>query len=231
MKRITIGRAADNDIVYNNSSVSGYHAYILINNGHVTLTDHSTNGTWINGKKLHNSTCNINKDDVILFPGNNRLIWDSIQNNINQTQYWNPKNDYNKQRESSYNNPQKPIGNAERDYSYTTSLTFTEAVSSVFSHFADFNGRARRSEYWWFALLCFLIELIPYLGWLWALIVLIPSLAVCVRRLHDIGKSGWYIFFALIPLVGFILLIIWLCQDSQYETNKYGPNPKIKMAV
>ena len=66
-------------------------------------------------------------------------------------------------------------------------------------------------------------------GWiylLYCLAIILPGLAVCVRRLHDIGKSGWYYLIAFIPLIGFIVLIIWFCQNSQIGENKWGANPK-----
>lgn len=61
---------------------------------------------------------------------------------------------------------------------------------------------------------------------LYGLAVLIPGLAVTVRRLHDVGKSGWFFFIILIPLVGVIWLLVLFFTDSQYGPNKYGPNPK-----
>lgn len=105
--------------------------------------------------------------------------------------------------------------------------------------YADFDGRARRSEYWYFVLCNILAYLILsavgfvlgeyggliLLGIFW-LGVLIPSIAVVVRRLHDVGKSGWFYFVVLIPLVGGIWLIVLLCTDSQVGPNQYGPNPK-----
>lgn len=59
------------------------------------------------------------------------------------------------------------------------------------------------------------------------LALLLPSLGLTVRRLHDIGKCGWWIFISLIPIVGWILLIVWYCKDSQMETNEYGPVPNL----
>lgn len=110
-------------------------------------------------------------------------------------------------------------------------------------HYADFTGRARRSEYWYFVLFNFIVSILiglslgviagllnvpalVYLAYLWSLAVFIPSLAVSVRRLHDIGRSGWWLLLSLIPLVGAIILIIWYCTDSQPGANQYGPNPK-----
>ena len=110
-------------------------------------------------------------------------------------------------------------------------------------HYADFTGRARRSEYWYFVLFNFIVSILiglslgviagllnvpalVYLAYLWSLAVFIPSLAVSVRRLHDIGRSGWWLLLSLIPLVGSIILIIWCCFDSQPGANQYGSNPK-----
>jgi uncharacterized membrane protein YhaH (DUF805 family) len=99
----------------------------------------------------------------------------------------------------------------------------------VLQNYANFNGRARRSEYWYFVLFNFIISLginligaavdFDMLGNIYSLAVLIPSLAVAVRRMHDVGKSGWFI---LIPIYNLILA----CTDSQAGDNEYGPNPK-----
>ena len=116
-------------------------------------------------------------------------------------------------------------------------MTFTQAIQSVFSQYATFSGRARRSEYWFFVLFNYGISaalgflgrymfLFSILSGLYSLAVLIPSLAVTWRRLHDIGKGGGWYFFILVPLVGWIFLLVWLCRDSQPGQNAYGPNPK-----
>ena len=102
--------------------------------------------------------------------------------------------------------------------------------------YLDFSGRAQRMEYWMFTLINFLIMLgaldrrrghrtgIP--PPLYALAVFIPSIAVAVRRLHDTSRSGWWLLISLVPLVGFIVLIVFFVQDSQPGANEYGPNPK-----
>ena len=111
----------------------------------------------------------------------------------------------------------------------------------VLKQYADFSGRARRKEYWMFTLfniimmfvLMFVIMMVkgsPAMLALatiaYSLYIIIPSIAVVVRRLHDIGKSGWWYFIVLVPLVGGILLIVWLCTDSQADENNWGANPK-----
>lgn len=129
--------------------------------------------------------------------------------------------------------------------------TFKEAIAICLSKYADFTGRACRAEYWYWGLLMFL-SFIAYWGlanismgniiaysydektfvtvtiiyWIWCLGMLLPSLAVTIRRLHDIGKSGWWYFITLIPIIGGIILLIWMCQDGEQNANKYGMNPK-----
>ena len=105
------------------------------------------------------------------------------------------------------------------------SMGFSQAVKIVFSNYANFSGRARRSEYWYFVLFSLIISLIPIVNLIVGLISIIPGIAVCVRRLHDIGKSGWWLLLCLIPIVNLILLV-WYCTDSQPGENQWGANPK-----
>lgn len=104
-------------------------------------------------------------------------------------------------------------------------MGFPEAIKAVFSKYATFSGRARRSEYWWFVLLNFIVGCIPYVNLIWGLVIFIPSLALCVRRLHDTGRSGWWLLLVLVPIVNLLLLYFYVC-DSQPGTNEYGENPK-----
>ena len=117
-------------------------------------------------------------------------------------------------------------------------MNFGEAIKSVFTKYATFSGRARRSEFWYFVLFNFLVSfvlgLIPFLAvlsGLWALAVLIPTLAVTVRRLHDIGKSGWTYLFFLIPgllFVGYWMYFIFKVAFP-YITNGYEMSPELLM--
>lgn len=104
-----------------------------------------------------------------------------------------------------------------------------EYVKKVFQNYATFTGRANRPEYWWFFLfnilvgigfniLSLMIPAIVYLNILYTLATIIPSIAVGVRRMHDVGKSGWFI---LIPIYNLILF----CTEGDNGTNEYGPNP------
>lgn len=112
----------------------------------------------------------------------------------------------------------------------------------AFDSYCRFQGRSSRSEYWWWVLFTFilgralsLLELL--LGFsstaaqatngLLSLVLLLPGLGLSVRRLHDIGKSGWWILLGFIPLVGTIILIIWFAQNSQMQDNQYGPVPNM----
>ena len=109
--------------------------------------------------------------------------------------------------------------------------------------YAVFSGRSRRKEYWMFCLFSVIFTIATMvLDWvlgstvgigygliygLYSLGVLIPSIAVSVRRLHDVGKSGWFLLISLIPIIGAIWLIILVCSDSEAGESKYGPNPKL----
>ncbi|MFT7557955.1 MAG: uncharacterized membrane protein YhaH (DUF805 family) [Planctomycetota bacterium] len=108
----------------------------------------------------------------------------------------------------------------------------------VLKKYAVFRGRSRRAEYWYFILInsiiSFAIGMVfgssygdtSIVNYIYSLAVFIPGLAVTVRRMHDINKSGWWILINLIPLVGWIIFIVWAARDSQEGANKYGSNPK-----
>ncbi len=106
----------------------------------------------------------------------------------------------------------------------------------VLKKYAVFTGRAHRTEYWMFFLFNFIIAIVlgvidgvlgtAILGLIYSLAVLIPGIAVGVRRLHDTNRTGWWLLIGLVPLIGFIVLIVFFVQDSQEGSNDYGPNPK-----
>jgi uncharacterized membrane protein YhaH (DUF805 family) len=113
----------------------------------------------------------------------------------------------------------------------------------VLKNYAVFSGRAQRAEYWFFVLFNVVVSFgllvvdgvigtynaqtgVGLLYGVYALGVLIPSIAVSVRRLHDIGKSGWWLLLLFIPFIGPIVLFVFFVLDSQAVTNAYGPNPK-----
>jgi uncharacterized membrane protein YhaH (DUF805 family)/regulator of sirC expression with transglutaminase-like and TPR domain len=112
----------------------------------------------------------------------------------------------------------------------------------VLKKYAVFSGRARRKEYWMFVLFNFIFSLVAFildlvifgiglvgfspLNIMYGLAVFVPTLAVSIRRLHDVGKSGWYYLIILIPIAGPIWFLVLTCTDSQLGDNKYGPYPK-----
>jgi uncharacterized membrane protein YhaH (DUF805 family) len=105
-------------------------------------------------------------------------------------------------------------------------MTFGESISTCFTKYAAFNGRASRSEYWWWFLFTFLVStgtglINETLSALFSLGVMLPSLAVGVRRLHDTDRSGWFLLLWVIPLIGWLILIIWAIQEGR-EPNRFS---------
>ena len=113
----------------------------------------------------------------------------------------------------------------------------------VLRHYAQFDGRSRRSEYWYFFLFHVIVAVVlgfadtvlrkilgfGVLGTVYGLAVLVPGIAVSIRRLHDTDRSGWWLLLALVPVVG--LVLIWfMVEDSNAGTNRYGQNPKLVIA-
>lgn len=109
---------------------------------------------------------------------------------------------------------------------------FIDAVK----RYVDFSGRARRKEYWMYVLFYMIFAIavgivagiirMPLLTSLYSLALFLPTLGVSVRRLHDLGKSGWWFLLGLIPVIGGIILLIWFCTEGEQANNQYGPNPK-----
>ncbi|MBI5276406.1 MAG: DUF805 domain-containing protein [Burkholderiales bacterium] len=106
-------------------------------------------------------------------------------------------------------------------------MDFPQAVKTCFQKYVTFEGRASRPEFWWFMLACLLGGLATgmvseMLNGLFNLAVLLPSLAVGSRRLHDIGKSAWFLLLWLVPIIGWGILIYWACQPGDPAANAYG---------
>ena len=131
-------------------------------------------------------------------------------------------------------------------------MTFSESIKTCLSKFVTWQGRASRSEYWYFilfAMICYVVASIidralgttfsmtnpvsgevqsmgyGYVYALTGLVLLLPGLAVLVRRLHDTNRSGWWYWIVLIPLIGIILLIVWFCSRGTVGNNEYGSDP------
>ena len=131
-------------------------------------------------------------------------------------------------------------------------MSFVAAVKSVLTQYVGFRGRARRSEYWWFVVFSILVGLVAgfldgvlgtefrsatddapawyssggFISSIASLALLLPTLAVAVRRLHDTDRTGWWLLIGLIPLVGGIVLLVFFVLDSTPGTNRYGVSPK-----
>ncbi len=121
--------------------------------------------------------------------------------------------------------------------------SFAQAIDICLQNYVGFAGRAPRSEYWYWALFCILLGLVVgFVSGFLAVIVhekalygialavlnlaiLLPSISVIVRRLHDVGRSGWWYFIGLVPLVGPILLLVWFCTRGTTGQNRFGPDP------
>lgn len=120
-------------------------------------------------------------------------------------------------------------------------MSFAEAVKVCFSKYVVFSGRARRAEYWWYTLFLIIVSILlgvldgmffgmtmettGPLGALFTLATLIPSIAVSVRRLHDTDRSGWWLLIALLPFIGWIVLLVFFVTKGTPGQNRFGPDP------
>lgn len=123
---------------------------------------------------------------------------------------------------------------------YPKSMGMIEAYVAFWKNYVNFSGRARRSEYWYVMLMNIILGIVFFilgrisvigfftgiLSGIYSLAILIPTISLAIRRLHDTGKSGWLYLLILIPLVGSIIMIVFFATDSQYGPNAYGENPK-----
>ena len=127
-----------------------------------------------------------------------------------------------------------------------TDRTAAQWMVEPLRKYASFGGRARRAEYWWFQLFCFGISIpltladtmifgtdggfgygIGPLAGLFALAVFLPGLAVSFRRLHDLGRSAWWLLILLIPFIGMIVLLVWFVQRGTIGSNRFGADPLV----
>lgn len=115
-------------------------------------------------------------------------------------------------------------------------MTFSQAISTVFSKYAVFTGRASRPEFWWFALFNVIASVVlggidqavfgrEILSVVYGLGVLLPGLGVAIRRLHDTDRSGWWLLVGLIPLIGWIVLVYWYASEGTRGENRFGTSP------
>jgi serine/threonine protein kinase len=264
-KVLTFGRHIDNDIVISNDQlISRNHLQIIkYSNGRFAINDlNSTNGTYVNNVRITGEV-ELNTNDIVKI-GNTVLPWLLYFNNAIAAQ--------SAQVDSSYNNADAIV------MQQSTQTTFENGVQNiqkrtgfgwykkVWKQYADFSGRARRREYWYFALFNmitmillliagiiigsiiaeqydsmeyyydyynnyynyaeYIMTSITVIMSIYGLIVFLPALAVTVRRLHDSGKSGWWLLINLIPYAGSIVIFIFTLLDSQPNANEYGASPK-----
>ena len=135
--------------------------------------------------------------------------------------------------EFDQNFPPLPVLNSSPDIGRSVpdcleiKMTFIDSIKTCFSKYAIFDGRAARSEFWWFMLFSVLLncagaQISNSVGGVVSLALLLPSLAVGARRLHDLDKSGWWLLLGIIPIANFVL-IYWQCNVGTEGQNKYGP--------
>lgn len=114
-------------------------------------------------------------------------------------------------------------------------MDFWTAVKTRLGKYVTFAGRARRAEYWWFVLFEILANAVAAVidqggtngaaEGVVGLVLLLPGLAVAVRRLHDLGRSGWWLLISLVPLIGVLVLLVWDCRRGTPGPNRHGPDP------
>jgi uncharacterized membrane protein YhaH (DUF805 family) len=119
-------------------------------------------------------------------------------------------------------------------------MSFGQAISSGFSNYVNFSDRACRSEYWFWILFIIVAEIVTSIidfaiglgvvTALFGLATVLPNIAVAIRRLHDLDRTGWWIFLGLIPLIGAIILLIWFCTRGTDGPNRFGPDPLAAIA-
>jgi uncharacterized membrane protein YhaH (DUF805 family) len=120
-------------------------------------------------------------------------------------------------------------------------MTFVDAVRICFAKYVDPKGRAGRAEYWWFVLFDLIVSFIvgiidviigsPILGYLVSLAFLLPAIMVSIRRLHDTNRTGWWLLIGLIPVIGWIILIVYYVQQGTPGPNQYGNAPETAVAA
>ena len=230
MKIIKIGRDESNDYIVDHCSASRFHSEIRIDDfGSAVYVDHSTNGTHINGLMVHNSQYNLTGTEKICIA---REVEIDVQDLLrkyggrNMSTVAMPVNAPAPARSYGSNSNDGQNNNNSSYNSVNPSMGFGKTLGHFFSHYADFSGRARRCEYWYMVLWNMIFGIVPVVNILWWLATLIPFLALAVRRLHDVGRSGAWILINLIPVVGPVLMLIWLLTDSEPGANRWGNSPK-----
>lgn len=264
---ITVGREGC-DILVNDDLMKVSRSHLDITYRQFTggryyvITDHSANGTLVNGRHLgRGESENIPADGSIpqIFLAcdpNYPVDWEDVKRLIAGKM----KENSGRKIDSS-GDTQIPINPiipnsvfTQNDGNTPPDISFIDAIKLFFKRAFDFKGRSRRKEYWYVVLLNVLLYIgfaifsgiligvgatsgntstvmgiltfLVVIEWIYAIVLILPSIAVQVRRLHDIGKSGWWILIALIPIVGVIIMIVWMATDSEPIENEWGQCPK-----
>lgn len=241
MNKITVGRDTGCDIVIQDPEkiVSRTHAELERQGEGYYYHDLSANGSVVNGRIIKGEKVFLTAGSSVRLAGKIPLPWEKVTALMSPAEINNRTNF--KADIDSYASPV--------DYKDKGIIDW---YLDVFRKYAVFSGRSRRNEYWSFMLINTIIALV-YIGMLffgayissgdesvfngiqmitnvlyygYGIASLVPGLAVTIRRLHDIGKSGWWYLIGLIPFVGSIVLIVFFCKDSEPGSNEYGPNPK-----
>ena len=120
-------------------------------------------------------------------------------------------------------------------------MGFGQAISAGFSNYVNFSGRACRSEYWYWILFIIIADIvaaiidqalgIQLVTGLFGLVTIIPNIAIAIRRLHDLDRTGWWILLGFIPLIGWIILLIWYVTKGTDGPNRFGPDPLATLAI
>ena len=120
-------------------------------------------------------------------------------------------------------------------------MGFGQAISAGFSNYVNFSGRACRSEYWYWILFIIIADIvaaiidqalgIQLVTGLFGLVTIIPNIAIAVRRLHDLDRTGWWVLLGFIPLIGWIILLIWYVTKGTDGPNRFGPDPLATLAI
>lgn len=248
--KVSIGREnCDIIIGQKNNRVSRYHAEVELkeNTGgkYYVFTDMSSNGSFIDGRKLTKGMTHLirpDDDPIILLAGeaDSRLDFNEVKMAIDAL----PVNQggSSESHGTSSGSHSDSVSEAFGPSAGHDTDSFIGAIKSCFSKYAQFSGRASRSEYWWFYLFVFFIMILVTLAYIFShfepvfgiiysvvgILLIIPTLAVGVRRLHDIGKSGNWMWTLILPganLVLSIYLLVWFIRPGDPEPNRFGPPP------
>ena len=241
---LKIGRDASNHIIIEDASISRNHALLSVVGDSYKIRDlDSLNGTFINGIRISGEV-KLESEDILKL-GSQLIPWMSYVESMEKIDEdidmpYNESGD--EAAEETVASAENGSNNVMEDNQLNQNSYFDWYLKCL-KQFADFKGRSRRKEYWMFTLFNFIFAIITMVidnvigtanletGYgivyiTYSILIFIPGIAVAVRRLHDVGKSGIMLFISLIPLVGAIWLLILFCTDSQNETNKWGDNPK-----